>query len=128
MKFTILAFAAVCLLGFTTTASANVIVEYTALISEEDIYSGKGDRLRSIAAIIQQDRANVHKYGNPDDDSVDRYFRSAARRAEIPAMIKRAVQEIAPRVKAGILAGNIQVSISVQEDINGDPFMLIEEA
>jgi hypothetical protein len=36
-------------------------VVYAAFISQKDLYNSNGDRLKSVADILRQDRANYHK-------------------------------------------------------------------
>ena len=36
-------------------------ISYTAYLSEKDHYNSNGDRLKSVADILRQDRANYHK-------------------------------------------------------------------
>lgn len=71
-----------------------VVVSYAALITERDLYNSRGVRLKDFRAIIQQDRANVHKTGvtgsytdSHDDGSpmiisedIDSYFTTLKRR------------------------------------------------
>lgn len=63
-----------------------VMVGYIADITERDLYNSRGVRLTNFGAILQQDRANVHKIGVLDSsegftETSDSYFTSAARRA-----------------------------------------------
>lgn len=109
-------------------ALADEVMVYDTRISEEDIYNSSGKKLTTIAEIIQQDRANVHKFGNPDGDYPDDVFGDPNRRAEIPEFIKRAGQEIPSSLKKAILAGNAKIFVSYNLDINGKGFLLIEKA
>jgi hypothetical protein len=43
-----------------------VVASYFAIIMERDLYNSRGTRLRDFRAIMQQDRANVHKSGVVD--------------------------------------------------------------
>ena len=61
---------------------------YMARITKNDMKSSAGVPLKDPAEIIRQDRANVHKFGNPDGDDVDTFFTTAERRALIPEMLK----------------------------------------
>ncbi len=67
---------------------AERIVDYTALISPRDLTNSKGVRLTSFAAILQQDRANLHKSGVADGagdfrDGFDDYFTTPKRRSQL---------------------------------------------
>ncbi len=61
---------------------------YMAKISKNDMKSSAGVPLKDPAEIIRQDRANVHKFGNPDGDDKDTFFTTAEHRALIPEMLK----------------------------------------
>lgn len=61
------------------------VASYIAHISERDLYNSSGTRLTDFRAILQQDRANLHKTGKPDvegdfQDDVDDYFTTIERR------------------------------------------------
>ncbi|MBL4807589.1 MAG: hypothetical protein JKY31_09915 [Rhodobacteraceae bacterium] len=67
---------------------ADVIVDYIANIDQRDLYNSSGTRLTNFAAILQQDRANLHKSGQLDGfgnltDTWDTYFATPARRAQL---------------------------------------------
>lgn len=64
------------------------MTSYATVISKNDTRNSKGAILDEVAGILMQDRANAHKFGNPDGDFVDNYFTTAERRAEIPGMLK----------------------------------------
>jgi len=62
------------------------IVSYTALISKRDLFNSHGARLHSFAAVLQQDRANLHRTGLADvsgdwHDESDAYFTTQKRRS-----------------------------------------------
>ncbi len=61
----------------------DLIVEYYATLSPQDTYNSRGAPLNDVCAIVQQDRANVHKFGNPDGEQPDHFFNSVERRAMI---------------------------------------------
>jgi len=74
-------FLAVVMVG--PASAENLITEYYATLSPRDTYSSSGVPLKSVCAIVQQDRANVHRFGNPDGDPPDSFFTSSERRAMI---------------------------------------------
>ena len=85
---------------------------YNAVISRQDTFASDGLRLNNVAAILQQDRANVHRYNRGDrGDSADSMFRSAESRALIP----RWLHEVTPGARAAILRGNAYVNVRVYE-------------
>ena len=61
----------------------SLMFEYYTTLSQADTYSSRGAPLNSVCAIVQQDRANVHKFGNPDGEQPDPFFTTAARRSMI---------------------------------------------
>lgn len=75
---------AVCGLWLTVaSASAQQFTfEYYAMLSPQDTYNSRGVPLNDVCGIVQQDRANVHKFGKRDPaDNVDPFFTTPERRA-----------------------------------------------
>ncbi|SPJ24244.1 hypothetical protein [Palleronia abyssalis] len=70
-------------LGLGTANAQGVMFEYFATLSPRDTYSSEGVALNSVCAIVQQDRANVHRFGNPDGEEPDPFFTTSERRAMI---------------------------------------------
>lgn len=70
------------------------VVSYFAFIAERDLYNSRGVRLQDFRAVIQQDRANLHKSGTADgymdtseggtpvymSETADSYFTTLERR------------------------------------------------
>ena len=73
---------AIGLLPVTATAES-LMFEYFTTLSARDTYNSRGAPLNDVCAIVQQDRANVHKFGNPDRDTPDGFFTTPDRRAMI---------------------------------------------
>ncbi len=71
------------LLGIPTISKANsLIVDYYSLLGPADAYNSRGEPLNDLCAIVQQDRANWHRFGNREQsDSGDYFFDSTDRRA-----------------------------------------------
>src|SRR2546430_17195594 len=68
---------AVCgALASASSGKAQQQVEsYVAFLSEADHFNSSGDRLRTAAGIIRQDRANFHRFGRRDQaDENDSFF------------------------------------------------------
>ena len=66
------------------------IDSYTAKLSSEDHFNSNGQRLKSAADIIRQDRANYHKFKIRDaEDQNDSFFSDQDSRERIPAMVKK---------------------------------------
>ena len=58
--------------SFATCSAQELRESYKALLSERDHFNSEGQRLTSAAAIIRQDRANVHRFGIKD---AEHFFR-----------------------------------------------------
>lgn len=77
-------------LSTTQAASAepNLAAYYTTL-GKEDFYNSKGAPLKSVGAVIQQDRANFHRFGlRHAEDETDPYFSNQAMRTMIPDLVR----------------------------------------
>lgn len=83
----IIAAIALALLAAPAFAQAP-IDSYCAQISDNDKYASDGYKLTDAGSILRQDRANWHRFGNPDaDDYGDNTFGSTRARENIPAMV-----------------------------------------
>jgi hypothetical protein len=61
---------------------------YRAYIGPEDMQSSKGQPLRTLGAVLQQDRANFHRFGiRHQQDDGDPVFANGALRASIPDLV-----------------------------------------
>lgn len=88
------------------------IGSYITEITQRDIYSSSGTRLTTVGAILQQDRANMHRFGNSDNaDGYDDMFLSAESRALIP----RWIHEVPSNVSAAIRRGQAYIDVQVYE-------------
>ena len=98
-----------------------LVESYSARLSQRDHYNSNGERLRSAAAIIRQDRANFYVYGLRDDeDEPDPYFSSKGNRARLEQMLENgrttsdAIYRVVngtPLIRVDIYATGISVSI-----------------
>lgn len=109
----IAAAAAVSLLFAAPVASAQEIIEsYTAFIGPDDLYNSRGQRLRDAAAIIRQDRANVHVYGIIDpEDEFDSFFDDRENRATLERWVRFGRMD--PGVERLILRGGAVVHVQI---------------
>src|ERR1700693_2280130 len=99
----------------------NFIESYTARLSARDHFNSNGERLRSAAAIIRQDRANFYVYGLRDsEDEPDSFFSNKGNRARLEGMLENgrttpdAIQRIVngtPLIRVDIYSTGISVSI-----------------
>lgn len=86
---------------------------YMAWIGPEDLFNSSGERLATAEAVIQQDRANYHRFGirHPGDDSDNWFFQREAR-AAMTKMIHNG-GGIAPATARLILQGNVPVYVTI---------------
>ncbi|MDV7143352.1 hypothetical protein R3X27_11725 [Tropicimonas sp. TH_r6] len=84
--FRFAATALTCLALATPAAAQELIGGYFALIGPQDMTNSKGARLKNFCAIVQQDRANFHKFGiRHEYDEHDPWFTNLAARQKISA-------------------------------------------
>lgn len=97
-----------------TEGDTFIATTYTAYIGMNDLTNSGGDRLPNAAAVIQQDRANVHRFGLADaNDEDDLHFEDADARADIPELIA-ADGGIDADLARLIMQGNVQVYVDVK--------------
>lgn len=61
---------------------------YRAMIAPEDMRNSSGEPVRTLGGVLQQDRANVHRFGvSQAEDEGDPVFGDRATRARIPQMV-----------------------------------------
>jgi len=76
--------SALCL---AAPAAAEQLGSYFMSIHPQDMTNSRGQRLSGMGAVLQQDRANFHRFGRPGpSDEYDRFFGDAGARAQIPAL------------------------------------------
>ena len=103
----------------STLLTAEYLGSYIARLSQNDHYSSRGYPLRHASDILQQDRANYHRFGLRDpEDTADSYFSSRSHRARLRRMLRRGwiepglAEEIidgTPLVKVDIYSRRIEV-------------------
>jgi hypothetical protein len=117
--------AAILAAGSIRTAQAQdlgrFIESYTARLSARDHFNSNGERLRSAAAIIRQDRANFYVYGLRDsEDEPDSFFSNKGNRARLEGLLENgrtmpdAIQRVVngtPLIRVDIYSTGISVSI-----------------
>lgn len=77
------------LLGLSTAAQAQIVMvdSYCTLISAGDRVSSSGAALNDVGTILQQDRANFHRFGKADaEDEADTTFATPEGRERLPQM------------------------------------------
>jgi hypothetical protein len=85
MRRIILGMVSALFLGAPVTGQAEtLIVDYYTLLSGADAYNSRGVPLDDLCTIVQQDRANWHRFFKRDSsDNGDYFFDSTAKRAMI---------------------------------------------
>jgi hypothetical protein len=103
MRHWLAAFAAVVLAG--PVAAQHQLGAYYAEIGREDMFNSSGVRLGDLGAILQQDRANYHRFGiRHFGDDPDPFFADRAARSQIPALYAKGPGE--DLIERIVLQGN----------------------
>ncbi|MEI6707323.1 MAG: hypothetical protein WCK96_09345 [Methylococcales bacterium] len=93
-------------------AEEPLVESYTAKLSSEDHFNSDGQRLKNVADIIRQDRANYHKFNVRDnEDNGDSFFADKDNRERIPTMLKKG--HIDKETQKIILNGTPVVSVNI---------------
>lgn len=106
--------AALVAVAAPAVAQHGPLGHYNAQLSERDHYNSNGERLRSVAAILRQDRANFHRFNRRDrGDQWDGFFADANNRAAFERMLARSRMNEAARYV--ILNGEPMVHVDIYE-------------
>jgi hypothetical protein len=111
-------------LVLASSSKAQQLVEsYQAFLSEADHFNSNGERLRTAAAIIRQDRANFHRFGRQDPaDQSDSFFADAPNREALERMLEQG--QAAPGVIARIVNGTALIRVDIYRSSAG-PFIRV---
>lgn len=106
-----LLFSVLFLFIASTAQAFDGITYYGAKISYKDRHASDGYPLKTVRAILRQDRANFHRFGRRDGaDQHDNYFSSKANRA----MFARARIVISSSLRRQIISGRpVYISVFV---------------
>lgn len=75
--------------GAPPAAAQETVATYFAALGPQDYYNSSGARLTSFAQVLQQDRANFHRFGRRDAyDQGDPIFADLSARSMIPALFE----------------------------------------
>lgn len=78
------------LLAPITAGAQETLGSYYAALGPQDYRNSKGAPLQTFAAVVQQDRANYHRFGERDpQDEGDAFFDRPEARASIPALFAK---------------------------------------
>jgi hypothetical protein len=113
----------VALLLASRGEAQDLVESYVAFLSEADHFNSNGERLRSAAAIIRQDRANFHRFGRRDrGDENDTFFAAEANRETLERMLERG--QAAPGVISRIVDGTALIRVDIFRSSAG-PFIRV---
>lgn len=124
MKPLLLFALALAFLGANVTAASadNLRESYVAFLSERDHFNSNGERLKSAAAIIRQDRANFHKFGLRDKgDEGDQFFANARNREILERLLSRGTSS--PGALARIVNGTPTILVKIYRTDSGDDYI-----
>jgi hypothetical protein len=116
---------AVCgALASASSGKAQQQVEsYVAFLSEADHFNSSGERLRTAAAIIRQDRANFHRFGRRDQaDESDSFCADEANREALEQMLEHG--HAAPGVISRIVNGTALIRVDIFRG-SSEPFIKV---
>ena len=103
--------------GLTSPAAADEFLgSYVARISWKDHEASTGRKLDTAAQVVRQDRANVHRHIQTDEeDDIDVWFTTNAKRGELQQMLERegAIDEATRRA---IMEGEPLIEVEVYRD------------
>jgi len=122
---------ALAVLPATDAAAADDLIdEYTAWLSPRDAQSSRGEPLDDICAIVQQDRANFHRFGLRDPgDGADSVFATQEARARIARDCRYAIEAFEPYARERLLENGEPVYVWVRVFGSGDrpAYVLVRE-
>lgn len=110
MRFLIVALA--LLVPTVAQSQGRVLAEYTTRLSAQDHVNSRGDRLASVGAILRQDRANYHRFDQPDaEDEGDDFFDDQHERGQFERLLSRGI--VRPDTRRAIINGTPLVRVTV---------------
>lgn len=120
---------AVCFALLAQAAQAQqLIAGYYTTIGPNDLFNSGGARLTSLGQILQQDRANLHRFGRPDPfDQSDPVFADQALRARIPDLYAAGPGE--DLIERIVLQGNaLEVFVQLCGNAGSIRYLVVEFA
>lgn len=100
------------LIASTPSVADEIIEEYRACISQNDLHNSSGQRLTQPWEIIRQDRANYHRFGLADpDDYFDSFFASEKNREIVERMLMRGT--ITQSAGSDLVGGDVFVRVQI---------------
>ncbi len=88
-----------------------MLADYTARISAQDKVNSAGERLTTVGAVLRQDRANFHRFDQPDEeDQADEHFTNTDERARFERLLSRGI--VRPDTARQIINGTPLVHVT----------------
>lgn len=114
-------------ISVTAAQAQDLVAQYNTYISSNDIENSDGAKITGVGEILQQDRANVYRFGNPDGDPKDDdgFFKTIERREQIPGMFKNG-EGIDGKLRKAILSGDAYITVSVYRTGSGRYYIEVE--
>lgn len=114
-----LVLGAVLAVGVATTALADTLLGgYWAYIGRADLYNSNGQRLSTAAQVLQQDRANLHRFGiSQNGDEWDPFFGTYETRSAFAHLVRQG--GVGPRARNVLRSGGGTVYVKVFGNNNG---------
>ncbi len=98
-----------------SSSRKKVLVSYSTKLSKTDHYNSSGKFLSDAPAIIQQDRANNHRFNKPDpEDESDSFFTTLERRLIITEYLHK--EKLGSEMENRIIQGNPKIKVIVYQD------------
>ncbi len=108
--------------GSSGAAADTLLGSYQARLSWKDHEASDGYRLDSAAQVVRQDRANVHRHIQTDEeDDIDVWFTTNAKRARFEQMLnrpgamgqstRRAILRGEPLIQVDVYRNSVEVTI-----------------
>ncbi len=104
---------AALILGTGVAQADQLLGTYVARISEKDHQASDGYVLDSAAQVVRQDRANVHKHVQTDEeDGIDDWFTTNAKRARFEQLLNKP-GAMSNSTRSAILRGEPLIEVQV---------------
>lgn len=79
----------IAMLAASAASAQQSVAAYYAEIGYEDFFNSRGQPIRDVGGVVQQDRANYHRFGiRHGADESDPYFHQRSWRAGIPDLVR----------------------------------------
>ena len=110
-------------MAFPVAAAADQLIgTYVARISWKDHEASDGYKLDTAAQVVRQDRANVHRHIQTDEeDDIDVWFTTNAKRSELEQMLnrkgaideatRRAIMDGEPLIEVEVYRNSVRVTL-----------------